>query len=97
MRRLLRNPPKGFRHEVLGLLSRATINVTNDYEPFTFIPYQPHFCPVCGDDAGKEEGHLAVILALDFTSGEKFNHVVWSHKKCFEECIEINEPDADLE
>ena len=96
MRRILSKPPKGIRYEVVGHLSRATINTTNDYEPFTFVPYRPHYCPVCGDDAGVE-GHLAVILALEFTSGEKLNHVVWSHKKCFDECVETDEPDADLE
>ncbi len=96
MRRLLSKPPKGFKYEVIGQLTRATINTTNDYEPFEFVPYRPYYCPVCGDDAGTE-GHIAVILALEFTNGEKHNFVAWSHKKCFEECIETDEPDADLE
>jgi hypothetical protein len=97
MRRLLSKPPKAFKYELIGQLTRATINATDDYKPFTFVPYQPHHCPVCGNDAGKEDGHIAVILALEFADGEKLNHVLYSHKKCFEECIETNEPDADLE
>ena len=97
MRRLLNNSPKGFKHEVLGQITRATINATNDYEPFNSVPYEPHYCPICGNDAGKKEGHIAVILALEFTGGEKYEFVGWSHKRCFEECTETDEPDADLE
>ncbi len=90
MRRLLSNPPKGFKCEIIGQLTRATINTTNEYKPFTFVPYRPYYCPVCGNEAGKEEGHTAIILALDFTSGEKHNFVGWSHEKCIEECIETD-------
>ena len=97
MRRLLSTPPKGIRYEIIGQLSRATINTTNDYELFAFVPYQPHYCPICGDDAGQVSGHIAAILALEFTNGENQNFVAWSHQKCLDECVEINEPDADLE
>ncbi len=96
MRRLLSKPPKGIDYKVIGQISRATVNTTDDYEPFAFVPYQPYYCPVCGDDAGAE-GHIAVVLALEFINGEKHNFVAWSHKKCFEECIETDESDADLE
>jgi len=37
----------GIKHEILGQLTRATINTTNDYELFASVPYQPYYCPVC--------------------------------------------------
>lgn len=97
MRRLLNKPPKGIKYEALGQLTRATINTTNDYSPIAKVPYEPQLCPVCGIDAGKDSRHLSVILALEFAAGEKYEFVFWAHKKCFEECIETDEPDADLE
>jgi hypothetical protein len=96
MRRLLSKPPEGIKYEIIGPLARATINTTTDYEPFAFVPYRPYYCPVCGKDAGAE-GHIPTILALEFTNGEKHNFVTWSHQECIDECIETDEPDADLE
>ncbi len=97
MRRLLNKPPKGIKYEALGKLTRATINATNDYHPIASVLYEPQYCPVCGNDAGKDSGHLSVILALEFAGGEKYEFVFWAHKKCIEECFETDEPDADLE
>jgi hypothetical protein len=96
MRRLLNEAPKGFNYDVLGELTRATINATETCEPFAFDPYRPYYCPVCGEDAGAE-GHISTILSLEYATGVTYDFVTWSHPECFERSIETDEPDRDLE
>ena len=96
MRRLLAEPPKEVRHELIGRLTRATLNLTDEYEPFTFVPRQPYFCPVCGAESDGED-RASTVLALEFENGEQVNLMAWTHRKCFETCEETEEPDEDLE
>jgi hypothetical protein len=95
MRRLIDHPPK-FPHEVLGQLTRATINTTAEWEPFTFTPPSYDPCPVCGETAYPQDC-ISTILNLEFKSGTEYPFVLWSHKKCLYSCTETGEPDAELE
>lgn len=97
MRRLLTSPPKGVRCEVVGNLTRATINASELFKPFSFTPYQPQPCPVCGEDAGKTEDHISTIISLEFSDAPILDLITWSHPECFETCVATDEPDRDME
>lgn len=96
MRRLLDQPPKGIRYELIGTLVRATLNPSNEYEPHAFEPYQPYYCPVCGEIADGTEGDPAGVLALEFEGGIKDDFVVWMHESCFSKCVPTDEPDVEI-
>lgn len=97
MRRLLTNDPKGIRHEVVGQLSRATINASAGFRPVAFDPYQPYPCPVCGEDAGQSDNHVPTIVSLEFTDAPLLDLITWSHAECFAQCVETHELDRDME
>jgi hypothetical protein len=97
MRRELKDPPKGIRHELLGKISRATLNPTDTVQPFDFVPYQPYYCPVCGGDSGQSNDRMAAILALEFEGGVKHDFPVWSHTECFNKCSDTGEPDVPFD
>jgi hypothetical protein len=96
MQRLLPHAPKGFKHEILGHLTRATLSVSKEYEPFDSGPGGLHYCPVCGDIADKNSG-IAVVLFLRFADSQEYTFVGWAHPDCFKGCVLTDEPDADLE
>ena len=97
MRRMLANPPKGFDYEVLGTLVQAYLNTADDVEPFSFEPYRPYFCPVCGEDSGLSDDKLATIMSLEYEDGARYTFTVWTHESCLELCAQTTIPDARLE
>jgi len=97
MRRLLKYPPKGINYQVIGTLTRSTVNRSACCEPFAFEPYQPYYCPVCGEDTEKADPKVSTIVSLEFSEADTLDLITWSHPECIEQCPETNEADRDLE
>ena len=97
MRKVLSDPPKRFRHELIGTLIRATLNECWDVRPFDFNPRDPHYCPVCGLEADLTPNRASTVLSLEFEEGTHYEFVVWTHADCFLKCDEVDEPPAELE
>jgi hypothetical protein len=95
MRRLLAGEPKGIRHELIGNLTRTTINYSDEYEPWpTTLDGEPYICPICGIEIGNDR--LSTALSLEFEGRQSVDLMAWSHKECLYRCVETDEPDIDM-
>ena len=95
MRRLLSGEPKGFRHKLIGRLSRTTINSSDEFEPWpTTLNGEPYVCPICGIEI-KGEG-LSTAVSVEFEDGQSVDYMAWSHSECFLQCVETDEPDIEM-
>jgi hypothetical protein len=97
MRRLLAEVPRGINCDVIGELTRTTVNKSENCEPFAFEPHRPYYCPVCGEDMEKVEPKVSTIVTLEFSNAEALDLITWAHPACIETCRETREPDRDLE
>lgn len=95
MRRLLPGEPKGFRHELIGRLTRTTISSSDEFEPYpTTLDGEPYVCPVCGIEIGDDK--LSTAVSVEFEDGQSVDYMAWSHNRCFDQCVETNEPDIEM-
>jgi hypothetical protein len=95
MRRLLTDPPKGFKLDALNPVIRTTISVSTDYKPFDkSSDGTPFVCPVCGKDI--EADRVSTALSLECEGGDGFDCMVWAHQKCVELCAPTDEPDIEM-
>lgn len=95
MRRLLYGPPKGFRLDLLSPVTRTTINISKEFQPFENTSnHEPFLCPICGAEIGDEK--VSTALSIECEGGQGFDFMTWSHQECFDKCVQTNDPDIEM-
>ena len=96
MLRLLKDPPKVEVSKPSAELTiiRVGISLWEPDESYKDLPIPPPECAVCGSSEFEPNERSSALLMPRFDYRDlEYVMRIWVHPKCFESCIETNEPD----